>query len=124
MVIIMLIAVLLSLWIARWHRRKSGGAALTGDSAIYITTDVATFIPVAIFLWNLLIYFLSNLYLYKILTGAVAAAPLAAGTPDSNTSSLTLAEAVAGPGEATLFIAVLIVFFRLIPIVWNSITTR
>jgi hypothetical protein len=74
------------------------------DQLIKLLFDLVTFIPVGVMLWNILIYNASYTFIADWFNGP----PPAGAVP----SKIGFVDAIAGTGEATIVLAVIIVFVR------------
>jgi hypothetical protein len=107
------VAIVLVLLVGVWGTRKLfGKSALRRERYFKLVYDASTLIPVAVLLWNLMVYNFANTAIGGWLSKQVSTSP---------TSSIAFADAIAGVGELPILIAVSVVVFRLLLDIWVDI---
>ena len=87
----------------RWAR----GTGLPHDRFFKLLLDLVTFIPVGVMLWNIFVYNASYTFIAR-LVGGDHNDP----SQTASVSKIAFSDAVAGSGESTIVLAVIVVFVR------------
>lgn len=104
------LVLLVGVWGGRKVLRK---ADLRRERYFKLLYDASTLIPVAVLLWNLMVYNFANTTM-----GGWVSKELFVSTA----GSIAFADAIAGVGELPVLIAVSVVVFRLLSDIWADIT--
>jgi heme A synthase len=110
----LLVAVVLVLVLLVWGGRKAfSKPALRRERYFKLLYDVFTLVPVAVLLWNLMVYNFAN---------TAMGAWLSKEFFGPSSGSIAFPDAIAGVGELPILIAVSVVVFRLVVDIWVDIT--